>query len=114
MQTNIRSLLGVLSRTLNLINPEMQHHHEQTAYLAYQVAKELGLSDEELFLVLNASLLHDIGEVVVLPASKRERPLRNVSGLPGSVRTCSGISMDFRRWLILLRSTRMPMFRPKT
>ena len=71
MQTNIRSLLGVLSRTLNLINPEMQHHHEQTAYLAYQVAKELGLSDEELFLVLNASLLHDIGEVVVLPEGEK-------------------------------------------
>lgn len=71
MQTNIRSLLGVLSRTLNLINPEMQHHHEQTAYLAYQVAKELGLSDGELFLVLNASLLHDIGEVVVLPEGEK-------------------------------------------
>ena len=71
MQTNFRSLLGALSRTLNLINPEMQHHHEQTAYLAYQVAKELGLSDEKLFLVLNASLLHDIGEVVMLPEGEK-------------------------------------------
>ncbi len=67
MNTNIRSLLGALSKTLNLINPEMQYHHEQTAYLAYQIARKLGLDEEALYLVLNASLLHDIGDVAVLP-----------------------------------------------
>lgn len=67
MQTNIRSLMGAISRTLNLINPEMQYHHEQTAYLAYQIAQELGLVETELFLALNASLLHDIGEAVTSP-----------------------------------------------
>ncbi len=45
MQTNIRSLLGAISRILNLINPEMTHHHEQTAYLAYQIAEEMGLNE---------------------------------------------------------------------
>ena len=67
MNTNIRSLLGALSKILNLINPEMQYHHEQTAYLAYQIARKLGRDEEALYLVLNASLLHDIGDVAVLP-----------------------------------------------
>lgn len=64
METNIRSLLGAFSRILNLINRDMQYHHEQTGYLAYKIGKEMGLSEEELFLALNAALLHDIGDVV--------------------------------------------------
>lgn len=71
MQTNIRSLLGAFSKIMNLINPEMQHHHEQTGYLAYQIAKELGLSEEERYFILNAALMHDIGDVVVLPQGEK-------------------------------------------
>ena len=67
----MRSLLGALSKILNLINPEMQYHHEQTAYLAYLIAKELGFGEEELYFVLNAALLHDIGDVALLPQGQK-------------------------------------------
>ena len=32
--TNMRSMLGAVARAMNLINPDMEHHHEQTAYLS--------------------------------------------------------------------------------
>ncbi len=39
--TNMRSLLIALAKAMNLINPNMQHHHEQTAYIAYQIGYEM-------------------------------------------------------------------------
>ena len=62
--TNMRSLISALAISMNLINPDMQHHHEQTAYLAFQIAYEMGMRDEELNNIVYASLLHDIGSVV--------------------------------------------------
>lgn len=62
--TNMRSLLSALARSLNLVNPDMEHHHEQTAYLAFQIAYEMGLRDEALHYTIYAALLHDIGSVV--------------------------------------------------
>ena len=62
--TNIRSLLGALATSMNLINPDMEHHHEQTAYLAYQIALEMGLAEQSLYYTVYAALLHDIGSVV--------------------------------------------------
>ncbi len=57
----MRSLIVALAKALNLINREMQHHHEQTAYLAFRIAFAMGLRGETLNLVLYAALLHDIG-----------------------------------------------------
>ena len=46
--TTVRSLLNALARTMNLINPEMENHHQETAYLAYQIGAEMGLQTEDL------------------------------------------------------------------
>ena len=62
--TNIRSLLGALAKSMNLINPDMEHHHEQTAYLAYLIGTERGMDVEDLHLMIYAALLHDVGAVV--------------------------------------------------
>ena len=62
--TNMRSLLGALARSMNLVNPDMEHHHEQTAYLAFQIAYEMGLRGEALHYTIYTALLHDIGSVV--------------------------------------------------
>ena len=71
--TNIRSMLGAFASAMNLINPEVEHHHEQTAYLAYSIAREMGLEEEMQHLVIYAALLHDIGSVVnETPASVEE------------------------------------------
>lgn len=62
--TDMRSLLNALAISLNLINPYMEHHHEQTAYLAFQIAYEMGLRGSDLNLTVYSALLHDIGSVV--------------------------------------------------
>ena len=62
--TNMRSMLGAVARSMNLINPDMEHHHEQTAYLAYQIGYMMGLRGEELYYTIYVALLHDIGAVV--------------------------------------------------
>ena len=62
--TNMRSLLIALAKAMNLINPNMQHHHEQTAYIAYQIGYEMGLRGDDLNYAVYAALLHDIGAVV--------------------------------------------------
>ena len=62
--TNMRSMLGAVARAMNLINPDMEHHHEQTAYLSYQIGYMMGLRDEDLYYTIYVALLHDIGAVV--------------------------------------------------
>ncbi|MCR5825643.1 MAG: HD domain-containing protein [Oscillospiraceae bacterium] len=62
--TTIRSLIGALAISMNLINPDMQHHHEQTAYLAFQIGYEMGLRGDDLNNTVYAALLHDVGSVV--------------------------------------------------
>ena len=62
--TNMRSLLNALAISMNLINRDMEHHHEQTAYLAYQIGLEMGLESEALHDVIYGALLHDIGAVI--------------------------------------------------
>ena len=62
--TNMRSLMTGLARAMNLVNPEMERHHEQTAYLSLFLAREMGLPEEDVMLTLYAALLHDIGAIV--------------------------------------------------
>lgn len=70
--TNMRDLISALAISMNLINPDMQHHHEQTAYLAYQIGYEMGLRDQDLNNAVYAALLHDIGTVVSPEPQKLE------------------------------------------
>lgn len=63
--TNIRSLLGALAKALNLINPEMEKHHEQTAYFSYFIGREMGFEIEDLHLAVYSALLHDVGSIVM-------------------------------------------------
>ena len=71
--TNIRSLLRALAQALNLINHEVENHHEQTAYLAYCVGIEMGLEKEQIHTIIYAALLHDVGSIMLEePASITE------------------------------------------
>ena len=62
--TDIRSLLGALAEAMNLINADLEHHHEQTAYLSYLIAREMGLEESLSFLCIYAALLHDVGSIL--------------------------------------------------
>ncbi|MBQ6928140.1 MAG: HD domain-containing protein [Oscillospiraceae bacterium] len=71
--TNIRSLLEALAKALNLINPAVENHHEQAAYFAYFIGRELGYEEEELHTIVYAALLHDLGSIILeRPASIEE------------------------------------------
>ena len=59
--SNIRSLLNGLASALNLINPELEYHHQKTAYLAFFIGREMGLSGDRLNLALYSAIFHDIG-----------------------------------------------------
>ena len=63
--TTVRSLLNALAKAMNLINPVMENHHQETAYLAYQIGVEMGLKTEDLHMIVIAALLHDVGTIVM-------------------------------------------------
>ena len=71
--TNMRSLLSALARIMNMVSPDVNLHHERTAYLAYLVADEMGVSHHDTMLAVYSSLLHDIGAVLMeQPVSVQE------------------------------------------
>jgi diguanylate cyclase (GGDEF)-like protein len=53
----------VLLRTMHAKQPELNDHSSEVAHLAVRVARELGLSGEELDEVARAAELHDVGKV---------------------------------------------------
>ena len=60
-QVNLLDLIRCLSDTLDLLSPILADHHERTAYIAYNISREMGLPDNELMDVFMAASLHDIG-----------------------------------------------------
>lgn len=107
--TNLRSLMVSFAKAMNLVNPEIQHHHEQTAYLALFIARELRLPEEDVMLTMTAALFHDIGSIVVeapqtvAEVERRAReyaPIgaRMLRGVPGFEEVASVISYNQCSW----------------
>lgn len=65
MELNIPiiDIVLALSSAIDLINPTITNHHKRVAYISYQIAKEMNLSDKEVKDLVLASLLHDCGAV---------------------------------------------------
>ena len=62
--TSVRDLVDGFANAMNLINPEVQNHHEKVAYLAYQLADQMGLDEQLKRLTYYGALTHDIGSVM--------------------------------------------------
>lgn len=62
--TNLRDLVKCLANAMNLINPEVENHHEKVAYFAWNLAGACGLSESEKRMTFYGALLHDIGSVM--------------------------------------------------
>ena len=62
--TTMRSLLEGLTKAMNLINSDMEKHHEQTAYFSFFIGREMGLNETDLRLLVYSALLHDVGSIV--------------------------------------------------
>ena len=90
--TTVRSLLNALAKAMNLINPEMENHHQETAYLAYQLGVEMGLGTEDLHLIVTSALLHDVG-TIVMPSKE------NLSEIESHRREIAQIGADMIRGL---------------
>ncbi|MBQ9468485.1 MAG: HD domain-containing protein [Clostridia bacterium] len=63
--TTMRSLNGSLAEALNMIDPNIENHHQQTAYMAYMIGREAGFDERMLQLSRMAALTHDIGFITM-------------------------------------------------
>ncbi len=61
MRVSIYEFLICLSNSQDLIEPRLTNHHQQVAYLTYNLCDVMGLSVEEKKEAVTAALIHDIG-----------------------------------------------------
>lgn len=62
--TTLNALLEALARAMNLVNPQLENHHQQTAYLAFLLARAAGMDELSQERALCAALLHDVGSII--------------------------------------------------
>ena len=67
--TSKRAVANVFANALNLLAEGTPHHQQQTAYLAYRMATELGYSEEDRIEIIWDALMYDVGSVI-LPEGK--------------------------------------------
>lgn len=75
--TNLAAFVDCIAGALDLIDPAVNGHHRQVAYLSCKLADALELPFDEKRVLVGAALLHNIGEIVPgsscpLPQMKRE------------------------------------------
>ena len=62
--TTKRDIIGAFANTMNLINPELEDHHEKVAYLAYRLAEAMDMDEHQKKVAFAGGLLHDIGGIL--------------------------------------------------
>ena len=62
--TNLTALLNALAKAMNLVNPQLENHHQQTAYLTYMLTRAAGMEAHSQEQAVCAALLHDVGSIV--------------------------------------------------
>ena len=67
--TSKRAVAGVFANALNLLDEAYPQHHQQTAYLAYRMAAELGYEEADRIEIIWDALMYDVGRVI-LPDDK--------------------------------------------
>lgn len=65
-RVNLYEMLLCITNSVDLVAPQLANHHQQVAFLAYQVAKALGLSRKEQQEIIIGGMLHDIGALNVV------------------------------------------------
>ena len=79
--TNMRALNGMLAEALNLIDPNIEHHHQQTAYMTYMIGRAAELDPRSLELARMAALAHDIGFITMDDPQSVEELERKETGI---------------------------------
>jgi len=60
-QFYIYDFVWAISEAIDLISPVLHGHHKQVAYVAGNIAQEMGLSNDEIQDIILAAMIHDIG-----------------------------------------------------
>ncbi len=62
--TTVRSLAEGFSYVMDLINEDVNDHHQKVAYISYRLAEEMRLPETACRLAVAGGLMHDIGGVL--------------------------------------------------
>ena len=62
---SIFDFASCISEAIDLVFPALNDHHKKVAYIAYNLAKEMGLPDDDVKDTVLASILHDIGAFTI-------------------------------------------------
>lgn len=62
--TTKKDIITGFANAMNLIEPDIQHHHERVSYFAYRLAREMNMSKQQSQRAFIGALLHDIGNTV--------------------------------------------------
>ena len=81
--TNMRDLTRVYAEAMNLLRPEAENLHQRVAYIAYNIAKEMGFEGKDLEELLFTSFLYDVG-IVLMPEKKEDEERYYFKDLAGS------------------------------
>jgi putative nucleotidyltransferase with HDIG domain len=60
-EVSIYDFVAAISGTVDLVSPPINNHHKRVAYIAYNIALEMNLPNDEIQDIVLAALLHDIG-----------------------------------------------------
>lgn len=63
--SNLYDLVVCMTRAIDLVNPKVTNHHQQVAYLSYNIADAMQLSIEQKRSLVIAALLHDVGAIAL-------------------------------------------------
>ena len=70
--TNMRAIVEKFADAMNLLGNQAPLHHQQVAYLAYQIGDAMGYSQEERVEIIVGALFYDIGSVFLPDKEKGE------------------------------------------
>ena len=57
----LANLVIAIAGTVDLVSHKVANHHTRVAYIASEIASELGLTEEQRIDVVQAAALHDVG-----------------------------------------------------
>ena len=60
-EISVYDFINAISEVVDLASPKLNNHHIRVAYLAWNMAELMGLSEQEIQDIIIASMLHDIG-----------------------------------------------------
>lgn len=63
--SNLYDLVVCITKAIDLVNPKVTNHHQQVAYLSYNIADAMQLTIEQKRSLVIAALLHDVGAIAL-------------------------------------------------